>query len=79
MILPEPSSGHSGKSNTNNQISLQTPITQPTKVSNTQECGAKKLCRQMSNCEEAKFYLNNCGITRLDGDGDGVPCEKLCK
>lgn len=31
-------------------------------------------------CEEAKFYLTQCGLTRMDGgDGDGVPCEKLCR
>ena len=28
----------------------------------------------MINCDEAKFYLTQCGLTRLDGDGDGVPC-----
>jgi hypothetical protein len=33
----------------------------------------------MVSCEEAMFYLQNCGLTRLDGDKDGVPCEILCK
>lgn len=28
---------------------------------------------------EARFYLTRCGLTRLDGDGDGVPCEALCR
>lgn len=43
------------------------------------ECGTKTTCGQMSSCEEARFYLNQCGLTRLDGDKDGTPCESLCK
>ncbi|MGB5407725.1 MAG: excalibur calcium-binding domain-containing protein [Thiogranum sp.] len=35
----------------------------------------KTHCSQMSSCKEAKFYLNNCPGTKMDGDGDGVPCE----
>ena len=42
-------------------------------------CGTKRYCKQMSSCEEARFYLEKCGLTRLDRDGDGVPCEALCK
>ena len=41
-------------------------------------CGNKKHCSQMSSCEEAKFYLTQCGVKSLDGDGDGTPCEALC-
>lgn len=41
-------------------------------------CGAKRYCREMTSCEEARFYLTRCGLARLDGDGDGVPCEALC-
>lgn len=42
-------------------------------------CGSKRTCGQMSSCEEARFYLNQCGLSRLDGDKDGTPCESLCK
>ncbi len=41
-------------------------------------CGAKWKCGQMNSCEEANYYLNQCGLGRLDGDGDGVPCESIC-
>jgi hypothetical protein len=41
-------------------------------------CGSKRLCRQMNSCSDAMHYLNDCGIGRLDGDGDGVPCESIC-
>jgi len=41
-------------------------------------CGSKTKCGQMISCEEAYFYLKTCGLTRLDGDKDGVPCESIC-
>jgi endonuclease YncB( thermonuclease family) len=41
-------------------------------------CGAKHLCRQMADCEEAMYHLRQCGVASLDGDRDGVPCERLC-
>jgi endonuclease YncB( thermonuclease family) len=42
-------------------------------------CGEKRYCREMGSCAEAQFYLEHCGLSRLDGDGDGVPCESLCR
>lgn len=42
-------------------------------------CGNKKYCNQMTSCDEAKYYLTQCGVKRLDGNGDGVPCETLCQ
>ncbi|UBB19101.1 excalibur calcium-binding domain-containing protein [Comamonas odontotermitis] len=33
----------------------------------------------MTSCQEATFFLENCPSTKMDGDGDGVPCERqLC-
>jgi len=43
------------------------------------QCGSKRYCKEMTSCEEAKFYLRKCGLSRLDGDKDGVPCESICK
>lgn len=42
-------------------------------------CGEKLYCREMESCAEARFYLVRCGLERIDGDGDGVPCSSLCK
>jgi len=42
-------------------------------------CGVKRFCKQMSSCDEACFHLQQCGLTRLDGNSDGVPCNRLCK
>lgn len=46
--------------------------------SNSAQACSKTRCAQMSSCEEAKRYLTECGIQTIDGDKDGVPCEKLC-
>ncbi|WP_065204206.1 excalibur calcium-binding domain-containing protein [Shewanella woodyi] len=43
----------------------------------TFHCEAGKLhCSQMRSCAEAKFYNRNCPGTKMDGDGDGIPCER---
>jgi endonuclease YncB( thermonuclease family) len=42
-------------------------------------CSGKRYCKDMSSCEEARFYLETCGLKALDRDGDGRPCESLCK
>jgi hypothetical protein len=42
------------------------------------QCGTKTYCRQMTSCAEAQFHYRTCGLLRLDGDRDGVPCERLC-
>ena len=39
------------------------------------KCEGKTHCNEMTSCEEAKFYLNNCPGTIADGDGDDIPCE----
>lgn len=42
-------------------------------------CEGKRDCSEMFSCEEARFYLRNCpGGSKLDPDGDNVPCENLC-
>lgn len=43
------------------------------------KCGSKKTCKQMSSCKEAIFYLKKCGLSKLDRDKDGIPCESICK
>lgn len=43
------------------------------------QCGSKRYCKEMTSCEEAKFYLQKCGLSRLDGDKDGIPCKSICR
>lgn len=39
-------------------------------------CDGRQHCSQMHSCEEATFFLKNCPDTKMDGDHDGVPCER---
>ena len=44
------------------------------------KCDGRIYCSQMSSCAEATFFLKNCPGTKMDGDNDGIPCEKQwCK
>ena len=38
----------------------------------------KRTCKDMDNCDDAKFHLRECGMHKLDRDHDGVPCESIC-
>jgi len=45
------------------------------------KCDGRQYCSQMHSCEEAKFFLNNCPNTKMDGgrsgeEPDGIPCER---
>ena len=39
-------------------------------------CDGRIHCSQMTSCAEAKFFLNHCPGTRMDGNNDGTPCEQ---
>ena len=44
------------------------------------KCDGRTHCSQMTSCEEATFFLRNCPNVKMDGNNDGVPCEKQwCK
>lgn len=51
----------------------------PAKASSAFSCSVIKACAQMSGCAEARFQLRQCGNPRIDGDGDGIPCEAICR
>lgn len=39
-------------------------------------CDGRNRCSQMKSCSEAEFFLKNCPSVEMDGDADGIPCEK---
>jgi len=39
-------------------------------------CDGRTHCSQMTSCAEATFFLRNCPDVRMDGNNDGVPCER---
>ncbi|GAC1619461.1 MAG: hypothetical protein NVS9B10_00180 [Nevskia sp.] len=38
-------------------------------------CDGRQRCSQMTSCAEAKYFLSHCPTVKMDGDGDGIPCE----
>lgn len=91
IINPEPQNSTSQKSNISpsptplnvlGKKQLRKQIRKQNKPKTTTgsfTCSGKKSCSQMVSCAEAQFYLKTCGVSSLDGDKDGVPCEKICK
>ena len=49
----------------------------PVAASPAFRCEGKTYCSQMT-CAEAVFYVRNCPGVKIDGDGDGEPCEDMC-
>lgn len=39
-------------------------------------CDGRQHCSQMRSCAEAEYFLRNCPNVKMDGDGDGEPCER---
>ena len=53
----------------------------PSRVASSSEsanfaCEGKVYCSEMASCAEALFYLGHCPGVKIDGDGDGNPCER---
>ena len=61
------------------QPQLQPQVQQPQPQPQPRfSCPSKPSCGNVSSCEEAHFIWKQCGYSRADGDGDGVPCERVC-
>jgi len=62
-------------------IDAPTPKAEPMMHENfSAGCDGHTHCSQMHSCEEAKQWLSRCPNAEMDGDGDGVPCERQwCK
>ena len=39
-------------------------------------CDGRTHCSHMTSCEEATYFLQNCPGVKMDGNHDGVPCER---
>lgn len=42
----------------------------------TFQCDGRTYCSQMTSCEEATYFLRHCPGVKMDGDNDGIPCER---
>jgi len=52
------------------------PLAERAKAGGRYKCSGKIYCSEMTSCAEATYYLQNCSGTKMDGNNDGVPCEK---
>lgn len=78
--LPEQGLSEQGKKNL--EVSTNTPIrstASSTSVSSPYRCDGRTHCSQMRSYDEAVFFLRNCPGTQMDGNHDGVPCERQFK
>ena len=48
----------------------------PPVVTSGFNCDGRQYCSQMKSCAEAKYFLANCPGAKMDGDKNGIPCEK---
>jgi hypothetical protein len=59
---------------------LQPERDSPRAVEKTFKCDGRTRCSQMHSCAEAMYFLENCPGVEMDGEGDGIPCERQwCK
>lgn len=40
------------------------------------KCDGRTMCSQMTSCAEARYFVQHCPNTKLDGNGGGEPCEQ---
>ncbi len=71
-LIKEPELKNTDLSSSAESVIISTP---KEKKYSKYSCDGKIHCSEMSSCEEARFYLSNCDDTKMDGDGDGIPCE----
>lgn len=56
------------------------PVASQAAPGNRFQCDGRTYCSQMTSCAEATFFLQNCPGTKMDGNNDGIPCERQwCK
>lgn len=39
-------------------------------------CDSRQYCSQMNSLAEAKYFVQHCPDTKMDGNHDGEPCER---
>lgn len=54
-------------------MSTVTPIESPAA---SFKCDGRRYCSQMTSCAEAKYFLAHCPAVKMDGDRNGIPCER---
>jgi cold shock CspA family protein len=70
----------------NRSLLRDQPVTQSSNITSKEpvisnqtenfKCDGRVHCSQMRSYEEAVYFINNCPGTKMDGDRDGIPCER---
>jgi len=77
VFFPYSGGGHSHvESNTYSTLPSYTPSPKIPKKQEIFHCDGRQYCSQMHSYEEAKYFLDHCKGVKMDGDGDGIPCER---
>lgn len=71
-----PSSSSNSSSSTSSGEDNSSPSDSDTSLTLT--CDPRATCSTITTCAEAYFQFTECGLDRLDSNGDGVPCKDLC-
>lgn len=53
------------------------PLSAPSHAQHTVDCRVQLSCKQIGNYLLAQQYFQQCGWKTLDGNNDGIPCNKL--
>lgn len=68
-------------SSTSSSVANPTVTSQPVLTAQSAEtpsfaCDSRRHCSQMTSCAEATYFIQHCPNTKMDGNNDGIPCEK---
>ncbi len=61
---------------TDTDYPVEQPAAPPPAPPAAYRCDGRVYCSQMTSCDEAMFFLHNCPGVKMDGEGDGVPCDR---
>ena len=60
----------------NPTVTSQLVLTAQSAVAPSFACDGRQHCSQMTSCAEATYFIQHCPNTKMDGNNDGIPCEK---
>ncbi len=60
----------------NPAVTSQPVLTAQSAVAPSFACDGRRHCSQMTSCAEATYFIQHCPNTKMDGNNDGIPCEK---
>lgn len=66
----------SSSSVANPAVTSQPVLTAQSAVAPSFACDGRRHCSQMTSCAEATYFIQHCPNTKMDGNNDGIPCEK---